>query len=256
MTGRSRRSRANAWSPSSFSGMLSAPRMCSSSYACRGNTSTSCPRRVVRSRWTSSRSTCLIIAVPLWRQMSKRDATSRSERQAARLLRWRARRRSPPAGPKLPVATSSSATPSITQSMGHLPDSHAAGVMPAAAVRSWGARSAPPRTPGRSGRPNLDRPPDRLRRLRHVHREHAVLEGRLDLVLIGAGRERHRAGEAAGPPLTAVVVLLLRLALLLAGAANREHPVLHVHLNVLLIEAGKIRAQHDLVLPVDHVHGR
>src|SRR5438094_6866381 len=91
-------------------------------------------------------------------------------------------------------------------------------------------RREPFRTNGRCGslrRPDLDSLGGGVLRLLEANLEDAIPERRAGLVSIDAGRKRQRARETARPPLGAVVVFVLRLALLRAFTSHRERPVVH-----------------------------
>src|SRR5690606_29962323 len=90
-----------------------------------------------------------------------------------------------------------------------------------------------------------DLDPPRLARLGlgDVHREHAVLERRLDVVGVDGGVELEGAEEPAVGPLDAVEAAVLLLARRLPFTADGEGVALHRHLDVLGGDAGEVEGE-------------
>src|SRR4029079_17187051 len=86
----------------------------------------------------------------------------------------------------------------------------------------------------------------RLFELRDLDLQHAVDVIRGDVVRVDAARQRERADEAAVRALDAVIVAVV-LPLELALAADGEHAVLEGDLEVVLVHAGDLDLDHDLV---------
>src|SRR3954468_22787193 len=87
-----------------------------------------------------------------------------------------------------------------------------------------------------------------------AHGEHAVFERGLDVLGVYVAREDERAGEGAPAALGQMVAPLLPLGALLALlAADGEHVVLHVDLDVVALEAGHLHLHADLALGLHHV---
>src|SRR5215207_423004 len=84
----------------------------------------------------------------------------------------------------------------------------------------------------------------------------AVLEARLDLLLVYALRERDAARERAVAPLGAVEALLPLIGFLPALAGDGEHAILDLDLHVVRGEPGQVRADHQLVPALEHLHRR
>src|SRR5262245_6396709 len=88
-------------------------------------------------------------------------------------------------------------------------------------------------------------------RLQHDF-ENAVVEVGLGAVGDRALWQRNRSGEAAIRPLGAVIAFSLLLTLLAPFAANRQHVVAHLDVDVVLVDAGQISTDHEVVAPVEH----
>src|SRR3954453_511250 len=103
---------------------------------------------------------------------------------------------------------------------------------------------------------DLDAP--RLARLglRDPHLEDAVVEARGDGLRVDALRERQRPRKRSERALDAVIALVLGLVLSLALAGHGERAVLELDLDVVLVEAGKIGTEDEVVLRLDEVHRR
>src|SRR6516225_12178682 len=84
---------------------------------------------------------------------------------------------------------------------------------------------------------------DRLRLLRKLDGEHALLEARLDLVGVNTFRQRKAALERTEGALTEVIVLLLLFFFFLLLALYREAAVDELHLDVFLVHARQLRRQ-------------
>src|SRR5690606_29679470 len=95
-------------------------------------------------------------------------------------------------------------------------------------------------------RAERDAPAARLgRRARDRHRQHAVAElGRAGL-LVDVGRQRHAALETA---VAALGIAALGLALAALLPREREHPVLDVERDVVLLHARQLRGEPDALV--------
>src|SRR4051812_1137249 len=90
-----------------------------------------------------------------------------------------------------------------------------------------------------------------------MHHQEAVLEFRVDALLVDRARQLERAREAAVAPLDYVVPALGVLAggtLLLS--TNREHAVFRGHLDVAWLDARKLHLEHDLFIVLANIYGR
>ena len=94
-----------------------------------------------------------------------------------------------------------------------------------------------------------------LRRLRQVHREHAVLEAGLDLVGVDALGHLERALEGTEAALRQVVVLLLLFLLLALLALDRQGAVGELDLDVLLVDAGQLGRDLVFLVLLDDIDG-
>src|SRR5688500_8293600 len=103
------------------------------------------------------------------------------------------------------------------------------------------------RRPSRSALLEADLAGLRLDALADRDGQDAVLQVGLDLVRVGDRGEREAAGEAAVLALVEVVRLALLLLLGLAAARDGEHAVLHRDVEVLLLHAGEIGVEHEVV---------
>src|SRR6186997_1312848 len=95
-----------------------------------------------------------------------------------------------------------------------------------------------------------------LRRLRHPHLEHALVEAGADAFGLDALRQLQRAAETSVGALNAVEALALLLVLGLALTGHRKHAVLDLDLDVVALHAGQVRPQNEVVLGLDQVHRR
>jgi hypothetical protein len=122
-----------------------------------------------------------------------------------------------------------------------------------------GRKSVPPRLPpvlrsvrevGAVGGADLDPAPARPFGLWNHDRQHALVEARLDLLLVHLPRQHERPAEPAPAPLRQVVRLALAAlaARLLLLARDREHVVLHAQLDLVLLHAWQLADHADLVL--------
>src|SRR5688500_12476259 len=105
-------------------------------------------------------------------------------------------------------------------------------------------------------RTDLDLARLRQRRLRDAHAQDAVLEVRLDLVLIHALRELERAAERAIGALHHVIarVLVSLPALVLLLAAHRQHAVLAGDVHFLGLDPRQLDLEGDLLLVLADIH--
>src|SRR3990170_3501350 len=124
--------------------------------------------------------------------------------------------------------------------------------------RSRGARGPRGRAGSRASCPLLDRDPlrDRLLGLRRVNLEDALLEGRRDLAGVDLRRQREPALERALEALVETEGLLLLLRRLLALALDGELVVAHLERQLLLLVAGHLELDDELVGRLVHVCGR
>src|SRR5215216_1238857 len=90
----------------------------------------------------------------------------------------------------------------------------------------------------------------------HGDLQHSVLKAGVDLALVGALRQRHAAKEGAVAALPDVVITTLLFLVDLVLAGDRQDPVLQGNVHVLLLEPGKLGADHQVVVLGEHVHGR
>src|SRR5690554_6560019 len=94
----------------------------------------------------------------------------------------------------------------------------------------------------------------RFRGFRQRHGEHALLERGADLVLIHVYRQRYLPFEATVEALAHAPAFMLALALLLA--ANRQHVVAHQQLDVILVHAGQLGFDLELLVGLTHLDSR
>src|SRR5215212_2876790 len=90
----------------------------------------------------------------------------------------------------------------------------------------------------------------------HGHLQHSVLEAGVDLALIGALRQRHAAAEGTVAALPNVVTTTLLFLVDLVLAGDCQDSVLQGDVHILLLDAGKLGADHQIAVLGEHVHGR
>jgi hypothetical protein len=95
---------------------------------------------------------------------------------------------------------------------------------------------------------DLDRAGLGILALGQLDLEQAVLEARLDLLPVHVVGKAEAPRKAAVGALDAVVVLSVLLLLELALAGDRQHPVLGRDRDLVLLESGELRRDHDPVL--------
>src|SRR5215216_4883670 len=90
----------------------------------------------------------------------------------------------------------------------------------------------------------------------HGNLQHSVLEASVDLTIVRTLRQRHAATERTVTALPDVVITTLLFLVDLVLAGDRQDPVLQGDVHVLLLEPGKLGADHQVVVLGEHVHGR
>src|SRR5262249_31499 len=103
---------------------------------------------------------------------------------------------------------------------------------------------------------DLDRPGLGVLPLGELDLEQAVPEGGLDLVPVHLVPKPEAAPELAVGALPAVVALALRPLLEIALAPQGQHAVLGLDLDLVLLEAWKLRGDEDAILLLGDVDGR
>src|SRR5215211_6010815 len=85
--------------------------------------------------------------------------------------------------------------------------------------------------------------------------ENAVLEAGVDLAVVNPLGQRYAAAEGAVTALPDVVATTLLFLVDLVLAGDGQEPVLKGDVHILLLESGKLGADHQVVVLGEHVHG-
>src|SRR5215213_2613553 len=86
--------------------------------------------------------------------------------------------------------------------------------------------------------------------------ENAVLEAGVDLAVVNPLGQRHAAAEGAVTALSDVVATTLLFLVDLVLAGDRQEPILKGDVHVLLLDPGKLGADHQIPILGEHVHRR
>src|SRR5579872_7265420 len=92
--------------------------------------------------------------------------------------------------------------------------------------------------------------------LRNHYFQDAMAALGADALGVGAFRQGEAAQEAAGAALGAGPAVLLGPGLALALAREAQHPVFHADLDVLRVDPGDIRMDHEALGLLLDIHGR